>query len=160
MIKKLLTGAVALAALQAAPAFATDAEFAVTGTVNSACSTFSGSEVKFNTIAIDAATGKVVAGQSATAATANVWCNKAGATISYTHDAMTAENVGSAPTGFTRTLDFTPVIKVGPTTYASNDAINVVADTLSVGANLLVPTDRPVADTYLGKITVTLTPGA
>lgn len=166
MMKKLLMGAVALAAMQAAPVMAQtgqaqSASLDVTGTVGSKCSTFSLTPISFTAISTDNATGLATGGDASTSATANVWCNKGGASVSYAHTAMTAQTVTTFGSAFTGTVDFTPTVKLGMTTIAAaGTPVGIVADTLTVSATTNTTTKIPVADDYKGTITVTLTPGA
>lgn len=161
-MKKLLMGAVALASIQAAPAMAQQASLDVTGTVASKCSTFSLSNIAFSAISTNNATGVATGGDVTTStASAAVWCNKAGASVSYSHTPMLAQNVTAPSAAFTNTVDFTPTVKLGLQTIAgAGTTVDVVAANLTVNATTNPTTAIPVADSYLGTITVTLTPGA
>ncbi|WP_375196707.1 hypothetical protein [Sphingobium sp.] len=166
MMKKLLMGAVALATMQAAPVLAQTGQaqsvtIDVTGTVGSKCSTFSLNPISFSTISTSNSTGFATGGDSAATATASVWCNKAGAKVSFEHVAMKANNVTPPNASFTDTVDFTPAVKLGATDIAAaGTTVGIVADTLSVTASTNATTAIPVADSYTGTIKVTLTPGA
>lgn len=160
-MKRLLMGAVALAAIQATPVMAQNASLDVTGTVASKCSTFSLADIAFSAITTDNATGFAVGGDvTTTTASAAVWCNKAGASVSYSHTPM--ETTVAAPSAsFTDTVDFTPTVKLGTTNIAAaGTTVDIVADTLTVSATTNATTAIPVAGDYTGTITVVLTPGA
>jgi hypothetical protein len=162
-MKKLLMAAVAAAALSATPAFATatgqaSQDYAVTGTVASQCGGLSAGSVAFGTIATQA-NGTVTSGSSTSgASSAAAFCNTA-STINFTHDDMTADHTHTGATGYTDTLTYTPVVKVNGSAVATgasftSGSIDVSATGLSSGGNI------PFADSYTGKITVTLTPGS
>ncbi|WP_313806828.1 hypothetical protein [Sphingobium sp.] len=165
MMKKLLMGAVALAAMQAVPVLAQtgqaqSVQIDVTGTVGSKCSTFSLDPISFTAISTSNSSGFATGGDTSSPATASVWCNKAGAQVSYEHVAMKANTVTTSNAAFTDTVDFTPTVKLGTTTIASGGTtVGIVADTLTVSATTNATTAIPVADSYTGTIKVTLTPG-
>ena len=106
-MKKLLMAAVAASSLAATPALAaTDATYDVTGSVNSACGIAASGTVAFSALANADGT---YASPTATAANdTTAYCNQAGTTVDISHTAMTTD--GTAPAGFTKTLDFTPVV--------------------------------------------------
>jgi len=156
-MKKLLMAAVALAALNAAPAMAES--FTVQGTVNAACSAITTSVIDFGTIGISSTTGRLITNQSAdTGAGTSVWCNGVNSTLSFSGNTITTTNTTS-DTAFTSTLGFTPKVTLGGNNVTTGSTIGAVAATLVVKAENLTDNSKlPVAGNYTGTITVTLTP--
>lgn len=157
-MKKLLVGAVVLASLTAAPAMAED--FTVTGTVGAACSAIAPQPIAFGTINISNTTGKLVAGQTKSSAATPIWCNGINSTITFSGNTITTANTTS-DAAFTSTLGFTPKVSVGGVDKATGANVGAVAADLIVTADTLTDGNKiPVAGTYTGTITVTLTPTA
>lgn len=163
-MKKLLMAAVALTALATVPAApaAAQAVFTVSGSVTPTCN-YTGGTINFNTIAIDPSTGLLVANQSASStAQTGFFCNGAGTTLAISHAALT--NSTPAATGFTSTISFTPAVQIGNGTPYSGDqtatAFGAQAGNLVVSANSLTATAKPMAGTFGGSITLTLTPNS
>ena len=156
-MKKLLMAAVAASALAATPALAaTDATYDVTGSVNSACGIAASGTVAFSALANADGT---YASPTATAANdTTAYCNQAGTTVDISHTAMTTS--GATPTGFTNTLDFTPVVSFNGATGLNDGAAQLVGafGSLSVSATATTPAAKLIAGSYSGQISITLHP--
>lgn len=166
-MKKLLMAAVAASAIAATPAMAaTSAEYTVTGSVNAICSASASGTIAFGSL-VNAATGLLSATSLSATADSTAFCNGAGTKVEVAHVNLantTTSQVGDAPTGFTKTVSFTPkvVTSVGAltgdqdagTALGAFNGITVTAENLSAGGN------KPLAGDYSGSITITLTPGA
>ena len=160
-MKKILIAAMALSALASTPAFAanTVAAYAVTGSVTAICSAAASGSITLGSLTDASGNLNVTGG---TASDTGAYCNGAGTTVQVAHAALTT--AGAAATGFTNTLSFTPVVVAGATTLTGDKAsgtslgafsgLSVSVSSLSAGGN------KPVAGSYSGSITVTLTPGA
>lgn len=161
-MKKLILGAVTIAAvaLPALPAAA--ATFTVTGSVTASCSAVTNSTIAFSSIGLQA-DGTLTASQTASSsAQANFYCNGAGTTLTLAHTAMT--NGVTAPSGFTSTIDFTPAVKIGATDKQVGDGTGIAfgaqAGSLTMDARSLTAAAKPTAGSYSGSITLTLTPSS
>ena len=157
-MKKILMAAVAVAALASTPVYAAD--FAVTGTVQASCGAITGLPIAFGTIATGS-DGSLTAGQSKSSASQSAYCNGANSTISVSHLAL-ANGTGAAPTGFTRTIDFTTDVDFAGAHFTDGVTQSLGAKTgsLVVSANSLTASAKPLAGDYTGSITVTVTPAA
>ncbi|WP_176593725.1 hypothetical protein [Sphingobium sp. EM0848] len=162
-MKKLMIGAIALAALNVAPAMAQQQDFAVSGSVSATCSAITTSAIGFGTIGISASTGKLNSGQSASSTATPIWCNGVASTLSFSGaNSNTIHNSKSTTdAAFTSDLTYTPKVTLGGSPVTSGATIGAVAANLVVTADTLTsPGDKlPVAGDYSGTITVTLTPG-
>lgn len=160
-MKKLMIAAVAVSALAATPAFAADtvAIYGVTGSVTAICSAAASGTIALGNLT-DASGNLNVSGGTAT--DTGAYCNGAGTTVQVAHTAFSTG--GAAAAGFTNSLSFTPVVVAGATTLTGDKAagtslgafsgLSVSVSALSAGGS------KPVAGSYAGSITVTLTPGA
>jgi hypothetical protein len=158
-MKRLLMAAVALTAMTATPAFATDtvATYSISGSVNAICSASPTGSITLGNLA-DASGNLNVSG--GTASDAGAYCTGAGTTVAVTHTSLTTP--GTAATGFTNTLTYTPTVQAGATlltgdqpsgtALGSFSGLTVNVTNLSAGGN------KPVAGTYGGQIVVTLSP--
>jgi len=160
-MKKLLMGAVALAAMPAVPAFAAD--YTVTGNVAAACFVGTGGTLAFGAIQTDATTGKLPGDQDASTTTSDLWCNGVNSTLSFHSDGQlkTLTKTTNDP-AFTSTLNFTPSVSLAGHDALTSDtpvALGATYGTLTVRADNLHSTLIPVAaNDYTGTITVTLSP--
>lgn len=157
-MKKLLMIGAALAATTAAtPAFATD--FTVSGSVTASCGAMTDDPIAFGTIATDA-DGSLSTGQSKTNAGQPVYCNGVGSTISVSHDALKIGDGTGAPTGFTKTIDFTTSVDFAGVVVGdgASQTLGAQTGTLKVSANNLTASAKPLAGTYAGAVHVTVTP--
>ena len=158
MMKKLLMGAVALAAMQAAPAMAED--FTVGGTVNQACSVIAVDPIAFGTIGINGSTGLLNPVQSKSSAGTNIWCNGVSSKLAFTGNTISNVKPVSDAAHFTNSLTFMPKVSLNGTDIGTGATIGAVAASLVVTADTLNDGGKiPVAGDYTGTITVTLTPG-
>lgn len=165
-MKKLLVVALAASTLSAAPAMAqTVSTYTVTGSVTSICSANATGTIAFGSL-INASSGFLSATPQSAAADTGAFCNGAGTTVQVAHTNLTnttTTQMGAAPTGFTKTVTFTPkvVTSVGPlsddqtagTALGAFNGIAVTAENLSAAGN------KPLAGSYSGSITITLSPG-
>ena len=168
-MKKLMTAAaIAALAMGSAPAFAaagTAQTYTFDATVAARCDIAGASLVHFG--ALTDATGAYMAGATvATAVDSAAYCNQAGTTATVTHSNLTTSNGTSA--GFAKTVVFTSNLLTsvdGGLTYVSkvsgdsSGAVNAF-DGLKVTATLTAPSQKLIAGTYNGSITVTLVPTA
>ncbi len=159
-MKKMLIATVALATFAATPSMAAD--FTVSGTVNAVCS-YTGGSISFNTIATNA-DGSIAGSQSASSTgQAGFYCNGANTTATLSHAALSNGNA-SPPSGFTGTINFTPVVKVDGADLVTGDQSSVAfgaqAGSLVVEARTLTASGKVLAGSYNGSITLTLTPTA
>jgi hypothetical protein len=162
-MKKLLMGAVALAAMSTTPAFAVDpsANYQVQGTVDAACYANTGGTIDFGTMSIDSTTGRLNGLTSASSAGSNIWCNGINSTLSFTSTGLLTGSNSSGDTAFTNVLTFTPSVTLGGNAVTSGATIGAKYGSLVVTAgNLSDGGKLPVAGNYTGLITVTLTPAA
>jgi len=164
-MKKFLMAAVTFTALASVPAMpAAAADFGVTGTVAATCN-YSGGTIDFGPISTNS-DGTITSGQSkSSAAQTGFFCNGASTTLALSHSAMT--NTVAAASGFTSTILYTPAVKVGGVDKQVGDAastsLGAIAGDLVVDARNLSTaggTDKLMAGTYNGTITLTLTPAA
>jgi opacity protein-like surface antigen len=165
-MKKLLMAAVALTALATVPATpaAAQAVFNVSGTVNAVCN-YSGGTIAFGTITTNA-DGTLPGTQDASSTPqTGFFCNGAGTTLTLAHSAMTTS--ATPATGFTSTINFTPAVVVGGVDKQVGDGSGVAfgaqAGSLVVDARDLSTasaTDKVMAGSYSGTITLTLTPAS
>ena len=155
--------ALAASTLSAAPAMAqTVSTYTVTGSVASICSANTTGTIAFGSL-IDASTGFLSATSQAAAADTGAFCNGAGTTVQVAHATLTNTTLGAAPAGFTKTVAFTPKVVAGVSSLSGDKAagtalgafngIEVTAENLSASGN------KPLAGSYSGSITITLTPG-
>ena len=158
-MKKLLMGAVALAAMSTTPAFAAD--YQVQGTVNAACYANTGGTIDFTTIGINATTGRLNPNQTASSGSSNVWCNGVNSTLSFSSTNNLTTTNTTSDSNFTSTLTFTPSVKLNNVDIATGTKIGAQSGGLVVTAGNLSDNGlMPVAGNYTGLITVTLTPAA
>jgi hypothetical protein len=165
-MKKLLMGAVALAAISTTPAVAADpsASYTVSGTVGAACGTLSNGSLTFaNPLNINA-TGFLADSQSASSSQ-TVWCNGVNSKISVAATAMTNQTTNAAENNdFTGTINFTTAVDFAGSPFAlgTNQTLGAKAGTMTVSASALTANNgkRPYAGDYSGTITVTLSPAA
>ena len=160
-MKKIFIAALAASALTATPAMAQTATYAVSGMVNASCGGPADAPIAFGTINTTTA-GELAGGQSKSITQTPVYCNSTGTTIKITHSALT--NTAIAPTGFTSTISYTPVVDFGGHTYTGDQnpavLLGAAAGDLVVTASMLTATAKPMAGGYTGAIVLTLTPGA
>ena len=89
------------------------------------------------------------------------YCNQGSTTVEVTHDDLLTG--GTPGTGFTNTVAFTPTVTFtnGANSPIVGNQTGVAVGTftgMKVKATLIAPTSLLVAGTYIGKITVTLSP--
>lgn len=159
-MKKILMAAVAVSGLTATPAMAAGANYAVTGTVTAVCSVTTSGTLTFGTD-VNSSGLNVTATATNEADDSTAYCNGYATKLTVAKVAMTNTSVtGTAPSGFTKTIDFTPVVTIRGSEH------NVTTDTL-VGAfqglkvkatNPTTGADKALAGNYSGSITVTLAP--
>jgi hypothetical protein len=161
-MKKLLLAAVAASALSASPALAADATYTVTGTVTAVCSVTTGTTLAFGS---DINSG----GLNLTATTTNevddtaAYCNGSGTTLTVSKVDMTNQTVaGAAPSGFTKTISFTPVVTIGGTGHGvvTGQSVGAFQGLKVKATNPSTGSDKALAGSYSGSITVTLAPAA
>jgi hypothetical protein len=163
-MKKIITAAVAVSALSVSPAMAqTVSTYTVTGSVASICSASLTGAIPFGSL-INPSTGFLSATSATATADTGAFCNGAGTTVEIGHSDLTnTTSTGAAPTGFTKTVTFTPKVETSVGTLSGNktagtslgafNGITVTAENLSAGGN------KPLAGDYSGSITITLSPG-
>jgi hypothetical protein len=156
-MKKILMAAVALAAVSATPAMAAD--FTISGAVTASCGSIGDKTIAFGTIGTNS-DGTLTSGQSKSSDGQSVYCNGTGSTISVSHTALTTGDSSPAPSGFTKTIDFTTDVDFAGSKFGDGTAQSLGAKTgtLVVSANELTATAKPLAGSYSGKITVTVSP--
>lgn len=158
-MKRILMAALALGAISATPAFAdTVASYSVSGSVGAICSANASGSISLGNLVDSAGTLNSTGGS---ASDSGAYCNGAGTTIKIEHANLTT--VGPAAAGFTTTVVFTPKVTAGTTELTGDkpsgthlgafSGLTVEATSLTTGS------DKPVAGSYAGSITVTLTPG-
>lgn len=159
-MKKILMAAVALTAVTATPAFAADtvATYSVSGSVDALCAASATGSISLGSL-IDANGALSNSGGSAT--DSGAYCNGAGTTIQVAHTNLST--AGTAATGFTNTIAFTPKVTAGASVFTGDQASGTALGSFSgltvEARSLTTGTDKPVAGSYSGSITVTLTPG-
>lgn len=171
-MKKLLISAVAFTAITATPAFAAPASYSFDGSVAALCS-ISGHAGSVSFGALTDGNGAYTAsGTSADATDDSAYCNQANTQATITHTNLFTTN--DAGTGFTNVIpmsaalsttnggslsDSTTASGTGTST-GSSGAIGAFTG-LKVTATLgSIGSDKLVAGTYNGTITVTLTPSS
>ena len=164
MIKKLLLAAVAVSAIAATPAMAADtvALCGISGSVGEVCSASATGSIAFG--ALTDGTGTLNVTSKDAAADTGAYCNGAGTTITIAHTNLVhSTGAGTAPAGFTKTVTFVPEVDAGATTKTGDigpvalgafSGLTVRAKSLATSASA-----KPLAGSYSGSITVTLTPG-
>lgn len=156
-MKRLMMGAVALAALTTTPAMAAD--YQVQGTVNAACYANTGGTIDFGTMTIDSTSGRLNGPTSASSAGSTIWCNGINSTLSFTSTGVFTGSNTSSDTAFTNLLTFNPSVTLGGSAVTSGATIGAKSGSLVVTAgNLSDGGKLPVAGSYTGLITVTLSP--
>lgn len=163
-MKRLLLAAVAVTAMSTAPAHAQQATFNVTASVTATCS-FTGGTIPFGTLNTNS-DGTLTTGQSHSSPDqTGFYCNGAHTTLDLAHTAMTNNDVATATSPFTRTIDFTPAVKVGGSDVqvgnGTGTVLGATAGTLVVDARNLSTasaSDKVLAGSYSGTITLTLHP--
>lgn len=157
-MKKILMAAVAVAALGATPAYAAD--FTVSGSVALACGGLGNGTIAFGALTTDANTGVLADSRSLASTGQSVYCNGANSTIAISKTDMT-NGLAPSDTSFTNTVTYTAGVTIGGTTYAPGATIGLKAGSLVVTASGLSSNAKiPVAGSYSGMVTVTLTPAA
>jgi spore coat protein U-like protein len=161
-MKKLLMAAVAVSALATTPAFAADtvASYTVTGTVAAVCSANTSGSITFG--ALTDGTGTLTATSKDATTDSGAYCNGLGSTITIAHsDLAHTTFTGTPATGFTKTVTFVPEVDTGsvvttgdqgPTVIGAFSQMTVRAKDLNSGGS------KPLAGSYSGSITVTLSP--
>ena len=164
-MKKILMAALTASALSATPAMAQTATYAVTGSVASVCSASATGTIAFGSL-ISSVTGFLTATSQPATADSGAFCNGAGTTVQVGHNDLvntTTTQSGAAPTGFTNTVTFTPKVVTSNKTFNNNQALGTLIGAfngLTVTAeNLSAGGDKPLAGSYSGSITITLSPG-
>ena len=119
-MKRLMIGAVALTALAATPALATDpsADFQVSGSVSAVCSA-TGGTVDFGNMSISSSTGRLSGATSVSSTGSDAWCNGVNSTVSFTSTGKLTGSNSTTDTAFTNELSFTPSVKLGNTVISS-----------------------------------------
>lgn len=173
-MKKVLLAAVAFTALSASPALATvpGASYTFSGSVSALCSIAGHSgAVDFGALT-DGSGGYTGNGSSEDATDDNAYCNQANTSASITHTNLFTSN--DAGTGFTNVIpmsaslstteggsldDSTNATGTGTSTGSSGTigAFTGLKVTATLGS---IGTDKLVAGSYGGTITVTLTPSS
>src|SRR4051794_9874099 len=114
-MKKLVTAAIAVSAFAASPATATTgttSTYTVSGSVASICSASAAGTIALGSL-IDASTGFLSATSQTATADTGAFCNGAGTTVQVAHVDLgntTTTQAGAAPSGFTKTVTFTPKV--------------------------------------------------
>lgn len=159
-MKKLLLAAVAVSALVATPALAVapDATYDVHATVNGLCSISAGSALTFTAALTDASVASNTGTTNEVDDTA-AYCNQAGTKITISHDNLITP--GTAGTGFTKEVNYTPVVTINGTGY--NDVTDQLVGTFAgikvkATSPSAVGATRLVAGDYTGNIYITLAP--
>lgn len=164
-MKRLLMGAVALAALHTAPAMAQSAQFTVNASVTAACGALTGQTLNIaNALNVDA-TGHLADSQSVSSTPQDVWCNGVNSKMTVAATPLTNQTTNAADTAdFTRTINYTTDVLFAGTHFGPGNDQNLgaTAGQMTVTASTLSAMNgkRPYAGAYNGTITVTLTPGA
>ena len=159
-MKRLMIGAVALAALAATPAMAVDpsADFQVSGSVSAACFA-TGGTIEFGTMSINASTGRLNGATSASSTGSDAWCNGVNSTLSFTSTGKLTNANTTTDAAFTSELSFTPSVTLGGNAVTSGSKVGAAYGSLVVTAgNLSDGGKLPVAGDYTGLISVTLSP--
>jgi hypothetical protein len=161
-MRKIVTIAAALSAFIAVPAFGatnTVATYAVSGTVSAVCSANASGSISLGNLVDGTGTLNVSSGS---ASDTGAYCNGAGTTIEVSHTSLTT--AGTASTGFTNTLTYSPKVTAGATVLTGDQPSGTSLGTFSgltvEVTSLSASGNKPVAGTYSGAITVTLSPGA
>ena len=158
-MKKLLMAAVAASAIAATPAMAaTSATYSVSGSVAGACSISATGSVDFGPLT-DGAGAYNNSGTSSEDTDDSAYCNQAATTVTITHTNLA--NTASAPTGFTNTVTFDPVVSTQSVTLTGDKAGGTLIgafDVFKVKATATAPSAKLVAGSYSGSITITLAP--
>lgn len=157
-MKKILMAAVALTALGATPAMAAD--FAVSGSVEASCGSIGDKPIAFDAILTNA-DGTLKTGQSKSSDGQSVYCNGSNSTISVSHAALKIGDGSGAPTNFTKTINFTTEVDFAGSKFTDGAGLNLGAKSgiLTVTAKDLSADAKPLAGSYTGSITVTVSPG-
>ncbi|WP_152639820.1 hypothetical protein [Sphingobium bisphenolivorans] len=166
-MKKMLLAAAAASAVLATPAMAAEtATYDVTGSVAAVCAVSTGSAVSFSSLTDN--TGVLNATTTDEATDAAAYCNGSASTVKVEHVALkrqvnNADDTAAPPSPFVNQVDFTPVVTIGSTTYSSSTATLVGAFS-GLKVKAITPTTtgnaKPLAGSYKGSITVTLSPVA
>jgi hypothetical protein len=169
-MKKLLMAAVAVSALVATPAMAaTEQTYTFDGTVAAICTINGASLVNFGALTDlnGAYTGNST---SQTATDTNAYCNQAATTASIKHTNLVTTNTATA--GFTNVIPMSASLTTAQSVTLA-DATNASGTGTSAGSSGTlggftglsvtatlgsIGSDKLVAGTYNGSITVTLTP--
>ncbi|ANI79505.1 hypothetical protein [Sphingobium sp. EP60837] len=158
-MKKILMAAVALTALGATPAMAAGV-FTVSGDVAATCGAISDGTITFSSGIATGTDGTLTSGQSQSSAPQNVYCNGAGSKITVAHTAMKIGDGTGAPSNFTKTIDFTTDVNFAGTHFGegTSQTLGAMSGSLVVSANDLTASAKPLAGSYSGSITVTVSP--
>ena len=152
-MKKFLIAAAAFGALSAASAQSVDGTVNINGSVAAKC-TFTVNNAVINLGELAAANGQldaaVVNGRTATL---NGWCNGVNSTIAVTSSPIAHTTVATAPTGFSRRVDYTATASLTNAAAAAISASDSSVGALSAGASV-------VAGLFSAPITVTLSAAA
>lgn len=168
-MKKILMAAVAVSGLAATPAMAADsATYDVTGTVTAVCSVNSGTTIAFT--GLTDGSGSIVAGAVTNiAGDTGAYCNGGNSKLSVTHSPLklqagAEDSTVTPPTGFVKTIEFTPVVKVGDLATEYNDGgAHAVGAFSGLSVQAKAPTvtgGKPLAGDYKGSITIAVSPTA
>lgn len=152
----------------AAPAHATvpsvESTYKVTGTVVEACTVTTDKTVAFGSDITGGGLDITIVSALTPATDPGTVCNGANTAIAVSHTSMANQTfTGTAPSNFSKTLTFRPVVTVAGQTINGDTAADVKvgafkglavsADTLSAGSG-----NTPMAGTYEGQIKLTLKP--
>lgn len=169
-MKKLLMAAVAVSALAAMPALAqTSQDYTFSGNVATSCYISGATTVDFGTLQSASGVYGPANGATVSATDTSAFCNQAQTTALVTHTNLKTTSPvssgftnlvvmsakASTPQNATGVSDSTPA---GTGTSAGNSGTLGAFTGLTVAATLTAPTDKLVAGTYSGTITVALTP--